>query len=52
MHTIQQYDTEIGDTKYGDRTVMEILVKQSDVTAFFEAFTQALAGRGDVESAQ
>ena len=51
MHTIQQYDTEIGDTQYGDRTVMEILVKKTDATVFSKAFTQALAGRGDVENA-
>jgi uncharacterized YigZ family protein len=49
MFTIQQYDARIGETEYGERTEIQVLVKLSDGRAFRKAFTNALAGRGEIQ---
>lgn len=48
LHTIRQYDTEISATQYDAQTELTVAVRQSEVMALVEAFTQALGGRGSV----
>lgn len=48
MHTIHQYDAEIVDTHYAEETEFVVAVRKSEVEAFIETFTDALAGRGEV----
>ena len=49
MHTIQQFDAEIRDTRYSDETEIGVGVRRSQVEAFVETFVNALSGRGRVE---
>lgn len=48
MHVINQYDAEVIDSTYTDKTELELAVRKSRVQAFREAFTNALGGRGAV----
>jgi len=48
MHTIHQHDAEIEGTHYTDQTELIVAVRRSEVDAFIESFTNALAGRGEV----
>ena len=47
---LRRFDTEVRDSTYTDVTTLEVGVRQSEVKAFVEAFTNALSGRGDVLS--
>ena len=52
MHTLQQFDTEIRETHYGEDTRLVAAVRRSQVQAFVAAFTDHLGGRGDAEVLQ
>lgn len=47
MHTIDQFDTSIVDSTYGDDTVLIVAVRKSQVSVFKEAFIENLAGRAE-----
>jgi uncharacterized YigZ family protein len=49
MHTIGQHDALIEETRYDEATEMRLAVKRSEAERFADAFTDALAGRGDVD---
>lgn len=49
MHTIGKYDALILESKYGERTALELGVRRSQVPAFEAEFVEALSGRGEVE---
>lgn len=46
MHTIDQYDAIIQDTRYAEDTALVVAVRRSQVEAFVAAFVEALGGRG------
>lgn len=48
QRVLQQFDTEVQDSDYTDVTTLIVGVRQSEVEAFVEAFTDALSDRGDV----
>lgn len=48
MHTIGQFDIKVGESEYGDRTELQLAVRQSEAEAFAAAFVEALSGRGEV----
>ena len=43
-----QFDTEVQDSEYTDVTTLTVGVRDSEVGAFVEAFTDALSGRGEL----
>lgn len=48
QQVLQQFDTEVQESNYTDVTTLTVGVRQSEVDAFVEAFTNALSDRGDV----
>jgi uncharacterized YigZ family protein len=52
MFTISRFDIKIDDSVYGDRTELRLLIRQSEVERFSEAFVDALGGRGQVLEGQ
>ena len=48
QQVLRQFDTEVQDSDYTDVTTLTVGVRQSEVDAFVEAFTDALSDRGDV----
>lgn len=48
MHTIHRYNAEIVNTQYTEKTHLVVAVRRSEVEAFIETYTNALAGRGEV----
>ncbi|MFB6229818.1 MAG: YigZ family protein [Salinibacter sp.] len=48
QRVLQQFDTEVQDSEYTDVTTLTVGVRQSEVDAFVDAFTNALSDRGDV----
>lgn len=48
MHTINQFDAEIQQTSYTDKTEIIVGVRTSEVDAFMDRFVNALSGRGEV----
>lgn len=49
MHTINQFDAPILDTKYSEVTEIIVNVRRAEADALEAAFTSALAGRGEVK---
>lgn len=49
MHVISQYDGEIQETRYSEKTELVVAVRRSSVEDFVAAFTEALSGRGYIE---
>jgi putative IMPACT (imprinted ancient) family translation regulator len=47
MHVISQFDCRTVETHYGDDTRLTLAIRASTAGAFVDAFTEALAGRGD-----
>lgn len=45
---LQQFDTAVRDSTYTDVTELTVGVRVSEVDAFIEAFTNALAARGEI----
>jgi uncharacterized YigZ family protein len=50
MHTIGQYDVEIADSVYGDKTELSLAIRQSQTAEFKAALVEALAGRANILS--
>lgn len=50
MHTVDNFDVVIKDSIYGDDTTLILAIRQSEVDAFTDQFTENLAGRGKVEN--
>lgn len=48
MHTINNHDTEIAQSIYGERTTLVVDVRLSQVEEFRAAFVEALGGRGEI----
>ena len=48
QRVLQRFDTEVQESDYTDVTTLTVGVRQSEVDAFVEAFTNALSDRGDV----
>ena len=48
QQVLQQFDTEVQDSEYTDVTTLTVGVRQSQVEAFLEAFTNALSDRGEL----
>ncbi|MFT4604433.1 MAG: putative YigZ family protein [Rhodothermales bacterium] len=51
MHTIGQFDIKVKDSTYGNRTELQLGVRQSEADRFSAAFVEALSGRGEVLAA-
>ncbi|MFB6279567.1 MAG: YigZ family protein [Salinibacter sp.] len=45
---LRQFDTEVQESTYTDVTTLTVGVRQSEVDAFVDAFTNALSDRGEV----
>ncbi len=45
---LQQFDTTVQDSTYTDVTELTVGVRESEVEAFVEAFTNALSARGEI----
>ena len=52
MHTIHRFDADVVDTRYAADTEIVVAVRQSEVEDFVAAFTNALAGRGEIETVE
>lgn len=48
QRVLRRFDTEVRDSDYTDVTTLTVGVRQSEVEAFVDAFTNALSDRGDV----
>lgn len=48
QRVLQQFDTEVLSSTYTDVTTLTVGVRQSEVEAFVEAFTNALSDRGEI----
>jgi uncharacterized YigZ family protein len=45
---LRQFDAEVQDESYSDVTELRVGVRHSEASAFIDAFTNALGGRGEV----
>jgi uncharacterized YigZ family protein len=50
LHTLSQFDTTVMETLYGTKTEMVIAIRQSQLEAFVQQFTEALSGRGEAKT--
>ncbi len=48
QQVLRQFDTAVNDSTYTDVTELTVGVRKSEVDAFLEAFTNALAARGEI----
>ena len=49
MHTIERFGAKVVESRYSERTDLEVAVRRSEVDKFIQAFVEALGGRGIVE---
>jgi uncharacterized YigZ family protein len=49
MHAIQQFDTIVAASRYGEKTFIEVDVRLSEAEQFERSFVDGLGGRGTVE---